>query len=170
MHLRSLVLILLLPAVEDLIHVVFSGGPTARLLNLNLSLIPFVFFVIHRLDRARLIARRPEGDAKVLLALLQVAVPLLLLLPLLPGVLVALMEQVLGVVIQLHVQLVQLRYTLDLKRRGQRLRFHTISLKQKGQEEKRKQTRGNKDEKQRSSRSPFSTINSVVNGTRNFGL
>lgn len=116
MHVCVLALILLLPAAEDLVQVVFGGGLAGRLLAL-LLLLPFSFFVVCRQDGAGLFARGPEGDAEALLALLHVAVEPLVPPLLLPGVLVALLEQVPGIVVQLHVQVVEFLDALDLRRR-----------------------------------------------------
>lgn len=61
-----------------------------------------------------------DAQAQALVALLHVVLDALLPPLLLPGVLVALLEQVPGVVIELHVQLIQFLYTLDLTSRGSR--------------------------------------------------
>lgn len=118
------VLILLLPAVDDLVHVVLSGEPASRLLRSAsllalLPLLPLPVSVLQCRHQALLAAGGPQADAQALVALLHVVLDALLPPLLLSGILVALLEQVLGVVVQLHVQLVELLYTLDLLRREQ---------------------------------------------------
>lgn len=134
------VLILLLPAVDDLVHVVLSGEPAARLLRSAsllalLSLLPLPFPVLQCRHRALPAMGGPQADAQAqaLVALLHVILDALLPPLLLPGVLVALLEQVPGVVVQLHVQLIQLLYTLDLTRREQMkcLLFYKLVQRQK---------------------------------------
>lgn len=121
MHICAFVLILPLPAVDDLVHVVLSGEPAARLLRSAslLTLLPFSFSVLQCHDGTLPAAGGPQVDAKAqtLVVLLHVVLDALLPPFLLPGELVALLEQVPGVVVQLHVQLIQLLYTLDLKRK-----------------------------------------------------
>lgn len=126
MHVCVFVLILLLPAVDNLVHVVLGGEPAARLLRSAsllalLPLLPLPVPVLQRRRQALPAVGGPQVDAQAqaLVALLHVVFDALLPPLLLPGVLVALLEQVPGVVVQLHVQLVQLLYTLDLMRREQ---------------------------------------------------
>lgn len=125
------VLVLLLPAVDNLVHVVLGGEPAARLLRSAsflallplLPLPPLAVPVLQCGHRALPAVRRPQVDAQAqalvaLLLLLQVVLDALLPPLLLPRVLVALLEQVPGVVVQLHVQLVQLLDALDLREGG----------------------------------------------------
>lgn len=100
------VLIPPLPAVDNLVHVVLSGEPAARLLRSAslLALLPLLPLPILQCQRRALPAvRGPEVDAQALVALLHVVLDALLPPLLLPGVLVALLEQVPGVVVKLHV-------------------------------------------------------------------
>lgn len=119
-----------LPAVDNLVHVVLSGQPVGRrsctgcrchLLRSPssfLALLPLLPLAVLR-RRAQAAVRRPQVDAEALAALLlQVVLDALLPPLLLPGVLVALLEQVPGVVIQLHVQLVELLDALHLREGG----------------------------------------------------
>lgn len=127
------VLILLLPAVDDLVHVVLSGEPASRLLRSTslLALLPLSVPVLQCRHQALLAAGGPQADAQALVALLHVVLDALLPPLLLSGILVALLEQVPGVVVQLHVQLVELLYTLDLLRREQE-KFSWVDEMEKG--------------------------------------
>lgn len=133
MHVCVFVLILLLPAVDNLVHVVLGGEPAARLLRSAsflalLPLLPIPFDVLQCRHRALPAVGGPQVDAEAqaLVGLLHVVLDALLPPLLLPGVLVALLEQVPGVVVKLHVELIQLLYTLDLKRREQMKRFKFV--------------------------------------------
>lgn len=118
---------LLLPAIDDLAHVVLGGESAARLLCSS-SLFAFLplllppFTVLRRQHQVLLAAGGPQADAQALVALLHVALEALLPPLLLPGELVALLEKVSGVVVELHVQLVQLLDTLDLSKVWQKTR------------------------------------------------
>lgn len=128
MHVPVFVLVLLLPAVDDLVHVVLSGESDARLLRsaplltvlplLPLHPLPFPVLLSRLRDRPAAGGPQADAQAEALMALLHVVLDALLPPLLLPRVLVALLEQVLGVVVQLHVQLVQLLDTLHLRQEG----------------------------------------------------
>ena len=92
------VLILLLPATDDLVHVVLSGESAARLLRSAsllpvLPLVPLPLAVLQCGCRALPAAGGPQADAQALLALLHVVLDALLPPLLLPGELVALLER-----------------------------------------------------------------------------
>lgn len=114
------VLILLLPAVDNLVHVVLCGEPVAHLLR-SASLVPLLALLpLHILQfrrQALAAVRGPQVYAEALVALLHVVLDALLPPLLLSGVLVALLEQVFSIVVKLHVEFIQLFYSLDLKRR-----------------------------------------------------
>ncbi len=141
MHVCVFVLILLLPAVDDLVHVVLSGEPATRLLRSAslltllplLPLLPLPFPVLQCRHRALPAVGGPQVDAQAqaLVALLHVVLDALLPPLLLPRVLVALLEQVPGVVVELHVQLIQLLYALDLMRREQMKSFYKLAQRQR---------------------------------------
>lgn len=137
------VLILLLPAIDDLVHVVLCGESAARLFRSTslftfLPLFPLPFTVLQCRCQALPAAGGPQADA-----LLHVVLDALLPPLLLPGVLVALLEKVLGVVVQLHVQLVQLFYTLDLSRDGEK-KMLTFSGSESQRELTEEEERGSK--------------------------
>lgn len=138
--------VLLLPAVDNLVHVVLCGEPVARLLRSAplLALLPLLpLAVLQRRRRALPAVRGPQVDAQALVALLHVVLDALLPPLLLPGVLVALLEQVPGVVIKLHVELVQLLDALDLTWREQMGYFSWL----RGREEMRDGKKKEKKEK-----------------------
>lgn len=140
--------VLLLPAVDNLVHVVLCGEPVARLLRSAplLTLLPLLPLttVLQRQRRALPAVRGPQVDAQALVALLHVVLDALLPPLLLPGVLVALLEQVPGVVVKLHVELVQLLDALDLTWREQMGYFSWLRGREKmreGEKNERKEQR-----------------------------